>query len=688
MSRRHPACAPALLLALLAPYVSAQTPEPSPAASTQAIDLRYVGDTARLGIGYDTTNKLRADGLLVFGEQPTSNWIGEFWASDRSAGGLQLSYHWRPADAGGDASVRKLFAAVDQNQQHDRKVTIGGGFESDQWFGAAYVAAGVSGRRETGSSSQATTNTVTGTDTGGIYQQDYVTTTIVNSFQRGYNWGVGGRAGHFYEGALLRLQAGADYEWGQQSTSQATIALGAEKYFEGTPHSIALSGEVYWKHGEADPSGAGGRVVAMYRYSFDGPSYRPARTYRMVQVDTPAVVTPAPVAAPSAPPQPRIEKQIVKTTASVSTDTFFELDSAKLRPQGRAALDAVIAQLKQGKFEGNVHIVGHTCNLGSAAYNQKLSDRRAGAVRDYLVAGGIPASRLVAEGMGLRDPRFPNDATGRPKNRRVDIEFVTFEDRVKEVTLPPLPEPAATTKEPTPPAPKVEWRREEIATEPAWLRRALRNPVAHKQSVDVYNTVERTSSVSEGAKRYKSRPPVAQPDAFTVEHDSSRNRLDVLANDSDPDGKALSIASVTVPLHGTAAIDGNAVTYTPAPGFVGADTFSYKVVDPDGLAATGQVTVTVTKACLPPVANFDYAVAGYNQPVTVNVLANDGDPDGLALTVVSFTQAANGTVTRGPGNSLTYRAKENYIGMDAFRYTISNSCGGTASAEVSVYADP
>lgn len=683
---RHPVFAPALLLALLAPYASAQAPEP-PAASTQAIDLRYVGDTARLGIGYDTTNKLRADGLLVFGEQPASNWIGEFWASDRSAGGLQLSYHWRPADATGDASVRKLFAAVDQNQQHDRKVTVGGGFESNQWFGAAYIAAGISGRRETSSSSQATTATVTGTDAGGIYQKDFVTTTVVNTFQRGYNWGVGGRAGHFYEGALLRLQAGADYEWGQQSTSQATIALGAEKYFEGTPHSVALSGELYWKHGEADPSGPGGRVVAMYRYSFDGPSYRPARTYRMVAVESPVVAAPTPTAAQSAPPQPRIEKQIVKTTASVSTDTFFELDSAKLRAEGRVALDAIIAQLRQGRFEGNIHVVGHTCNLGSAAYNQKLSDRRASAVRDYLVAGGIPTSRILAEGMGLREPRFPNDATGRPKNRRVDIEFVTLEERVKEVTLPPLPEAAAPAKEATP-VPKVEWRREEIATEPAWLRRALRNPVAHKQSVDVYTTVERTSSVAEGAKRYVSRPPVAQSDTFTVERDSSRNRLDVLANDSDPDGKPLSIASVTVPAHGSATIDGNGIVYTPTPGYVGADTFSYKVVDPDGLAATAQVTVTVTKTCLPPVANFDYSVAGFNQPVNINVLVNDGDPEGLTLTVVSFTQPANGTVTRGPGNSLTYRSKQDYIGMDAFRYTISNSCGATASAEVSVYADP
>ena len=61
-----------------------------------------------------------------------------------------------------------------------------------------------------------------------------------------------------------------------------------------------------------------------------------------------------------------------------------------------------------------------------AALETKLSERRAQSVRQYLIGGGLPAERLLAEGMGLRDPRYPNTREGRPKNRRVDIEFVTY----------------------------------------------------------------------------------------------------------------------------------------------------------------------------------------------------------------------------------------------------------------------
>jgi len=70
------------------------------------------------------------------------------------------------------------------------------------------------------------------------------------------------------------------------------------------------------------------------------------------------------------------------------------------------------------------------------------------------------------------------------------------------------------------------------------------------------------------------------------------------------------------------------------------------------------------------------------------VLGNDSDPDGDALVLVSFTQPVNGLVTRGPGNTLVYRANQNYIGYDAFFYEISDGKGGSARAGVTVFADP
>jgi len=240
---------------------------------------------------------------------------------------------------------------------------------------------------------------------------------------------------------------------------------------------------------------------------------------------------------------------------------------------------------------------------------------------------------------------------------------------------------------PTPVA-AVEWKQEEIASEPAWLRRALRNPAGHKQSVDVYRTQTETTELAEGPKRYLNRSPSAQNDAYVVNADSRANAFAVLGNDGDPDGDALSIAAVGTPAHGTAVVSGAQVLYTPAPGYVGPDAFSYTVSDGKAGTSTATVAVTVVRQNRAPVARDDYAVAGYNTPRAIDVLGNDSDPDGDALTIVSFTQPGNGQVTRGPNDTLVYRSNYNYIGYDTFSYEISDGKGGTARAGVTVYADP
>ena len=72
------------------------------------------------------------------------------------------------------------------------------------------------------------------------------------------------------------------------------------------------------------------------------------------------------------------------------------------------------------------------------------------------------------------------------------------------------------------------------------------------------------------------------------------------------------------------------------------------------------------------------------------MLANDSDPDGDPLTIVSFSAPASGSakITRGPNNTLIYQAINGYVGFDGFTYTISDGKGGTATAEVLVFADP
>ena len=118
---------------------------------------------------------------------------------------------------------------------------------------------------------------------------------------------------------------------------------------------------------------------------------------------------------------------------TVAADALFDFNKAVLRPEGKAKLDEVVA--KSGKLVLEVVIaVGHTDRIGSAAYNQKLSEKRAASVKDYLVAKGIPANRIYTEGKGSKQPvTKPGECKG-PKSpkviaclqpdRRVDIELI------------------------------------------------------------------------------------------------------------------------------------------------------------------------------------------------------------------------------------------------------------------------
>ena len=252
---------------------------------------------------------------------------------------------------------------------------------------------------------------------------------------------------------------------------QNTVSVDLEKYFSGSPHSVALHLERYNKSGEYETRSNDTRVQVMYRYSFGGSNFadsagwRQTQTTRQIPVETPvAQAAPAPVPPPPAM-QAKSESRIVKTTATMTSDAFFELDRATLTPTARRELDRIAEMLKSNGHSGNVRIVGHTCDLGSDAYNMKLSMRRANAVRDYLVSRGAgSAETFVAEGMGERDPKYPNTRAMRPKNRRVDLEFIQYQDKTETV---PVPVPAPAMTEATPATvrnvPVVEWKSEVIA---------------------------------------------------------------------------------------------------------------------------------------------------------------------------------------------------------------------------------
>jgi OOP family OmpA-OmpF porin len=135
----------------------------------------------------------------------------------------------------------------------------------------------------------------------------------------------------------------------------------------------------------------------------------------------PAAAAPAPAPAPApavVPPAPVSEK------VTYAADAFFDFDKAVLKPDARAKLDDLVS--KTGGVNLEVIIaVGHTDSVGTDAYNQRLSVRRAEAVKAYLVSKGIEKNRVYTEGKGEKQPVADNkSADGRAKNRRVEIEVV------------------------------------------------------------------------------------------------------------------------------------------------------------------------------------------------------------------------------------------------------------------------
>jgi OOP family OmpA-OmpF porin len=113
----------------------------------------------------------------------------------------------------------------------------------------------------------------------------------------------------------------------------------------------------------------------------------------------------------------------VKQAIVIQADALFDFDKSVVRPDGKKRIDEALAKL-QGVDVEMVIATGHTDSVGTDAYNQKLSERRAAAVKEYLVSKGMPASKITTIGKGESQPVATNKtAEGRQKNRRVDIEF-------------------------------------------------------------------------------------------------------------------------------------------------------------------------------------------------------------------------------------------------------------------------
>jgi outer membrane protein OmpA-like peptidoglycan-associated protein len=115
----------------------------------------------------------------------------------------------------------------------------------------------------------------------------------------------------------------------------------------------------------------------------------------------------------------------------LSSDALFGFDSAMLTGEGRRQLDGLLQQVREASAVENIDVVGYTDRIGGDAYNMKLSQRRAEAVRDYLVQNGVPADAIQVEGRGKADPVAQCPDQKRSKliaclapNRRVELSGI------------------------------------------------------------------------------------------------------------------------------------------------------------------------------------------------------------------------------------------------------------------------
>jgi OOP family OmpA-OmpF porin len=139
-------------------------------------------------------------------------------------------------------------------------------------------------------------------------------------------------------------------------------------------------------------------------------------------VRKPTVTPPPPPVKPAAKPKPKPKPVAQKIT--LAADVLFDFDKAVLKNEGKSKLDDLANKIRAINLEV-VIAIGHTDSIGSDAYNQKLSVRRAESVKSYLVSKGIEPNRIYTEGKGEKQPVASNKTKdGRQKNRRVEIEVI------------------------------------------------------------------------------------------------------------------------------------------------------------------------------------------------------------------------------------------------------------------------
>ena len=194
----------------------------------------------------------------------------------------------------------------------------------------------------------------------------------------------------------------------------ATSASGA--FAQTVDNWVNGSGNLPWKNGTNELCWRDGYWTPATAIAECDGALRPA--------PPPVMPPPPPAVQPPPPPPPAPPAGPVSTKVTYQADAFFDFDKSVLKPAGRAKLDDLVSKVSGLNLEVII-AVGHTDSIGTDAYNQRLSIRRAEAVKAYLVSKGIERNRVYTEGKGEKQPIASNKtAAGRAQNRRVEIEVV------------------------------------------------------------------------------------------------------------------------------------------------------------------------------------------------------------------------------------------------------------------------
>jgi OOP family OmpA-OmpF porin len=177
-------------------------------------------------------------------------------------------------------------------------------------------------------------------------------------------------------------------------------ALGAAHEGATNPGNWHNSSKIVWKNSSGECWQAGYWTPAMSTPECGGPEMMMKK--------------------PMAKPRPRP----VANKITLAADVLFDFDKSVIKPAGRTQLDDLASKIGGMNLEV-VIAIGHTDSIGSDAYNQKLSVRRAESIKAYLTSKGVPANRIYTEGKGEKQPVASNKTKeGRAKNRRVEIEVI------------------------------------------------------------------------------------------------------------------------------------------------------------------------------------------------------------------------------------------------------------------------